>query len=291
MSTPFARGKVLVTNGSTTVRAVWVCDYASTTGTPQAGEALSWAGGGVGTLVQHVSGSMQVHVVRTSGPNPAAGTVITGGSSGATWTLAGLAAGTPPGFDTAGLASGMRFFVEGRGIPYVLGSTFQADNFALQGSYAEVTETNVGYSITRDYSPFFGWALPRIGDVDAPAVVSEGIVAADGDVSRALYTLQTLSISGGVATADWSKGRSALLTLTENMTLSFTAPKGPTLLVLVVRQDASGSRVITWPSTIRWANGSISTPTSAANAITLYTFFFDGSVYLFGGRNQNLLPA
>jgi hypothetical protein len=99
-----------------------------------------------------------------------------------------------------------------------------------------------------------------------------------------LSTLQTQSGSGS-KTIDWRNGPTHLLTLTGDVTLSFTNPGGagtaaPCTLILV--QDATGGHTTTWPaSTIEWVNGSApvldETP-NAKNAVFLrwYGTYFLG---------------
>lgn len=70
------------------------------------------------------------------------------------------------------------------------------------------------------------------------------------------------------------------ITMTGNVTLSFTQPRRTgTICVLITIQDATGSRNITWPASVKWPGGSAGAPTTAANAKDTWTFVWDGSNY------------
>ena len=85
--------------------------------------------------------------------------------------------------------------------------------------------------------------------------------------------------SGVAKTIDFSAGNQHSLTLTGNVTLTFTAPAGPAELLLVLTQDATGSRLVTWPSTVDWAGGTAPTLTTTAAHIDIVKLTFDGTRY------------
>ncbi len=87
--------------------------------------------------------------------------------------------------------------------------------------------------------------------------------------------------SGTAFTIDWNNGQSQDLTLTGNVTLTFTAPTGINFARLSLRliQDATGSRTVSFPSSVRWAGGTAPTLTTAANGIDIITFEWDGTNY------------
>jgi hypothetical protein len=41
---------------------------------------------------------------------------------------------------------------------------------------------------------------------------------------------------------------------------------------LILKQDATGGRTVTWPASVRWAGGTPPLVTPAANAIDIYAF-------------------
>lgn len=93
-------------------------------------------------------------------------------------------------------------------------------------------------------------------------------------------------------TVDWSKGNTQTVTLSGNRTFTFlNGQKGRTYL-LILKQDATGSRTVTWPPSVRWPG---STPTAApptltttANKTDYITFFYNGLSYDALGFTQSL---
>ena len=77
------------------------------------------------------------------------------------------------------------------------------------------------------------------------------------------------------------------LTLTGNCVLTYPAPSGGGQFTLLLKQDAAGSRTVTWPSTVRWAGGTAPTLTAAAGRTDGVTFLSDGTYWLgfVGGLN------
>jgi len=88
--------------------------------------------------------------------------------------------------------------------------------------------------------------------------------------------------SGTAKTIDWGIANKQKLTLTGNVTLTFSPPSGPCNLVLKLVQDATGSRSVTWPAGVngvKWAAGTTPILTTTANAIDIVSFYYDGTNY------------
>lgn len=61
----------------------------------------------------------------------------------------------------------------------------------------------------------------------------------------------------GTPTLNWNNGNTQFFTLTGNSTVTFSNPgTGGTHYTLVIAQDATGGRSITWPATVKWYNNS-----------------------------------
>jgi uncharacterized protein (UPF0147 family) len=110
-------------------------------------------------------------------------------------------------------------------------------------------------------------------------------VNTSGAVTAPIYasTPQTLTDAGAIS---WnpSSGLNASVTLAGNRTLGFsTAPPTGAYGTLVVKQDGTGGRTLTLPSVANKILGSSSTTTiglsTAANAIDIVNFYFDGTNY------------
>lgn len=88
--------------------------------------------------------------------------------------------------------------------------------------------------------------------------------------------------SGTSATINWNNGNKQKITLTGNVTLSFTdAGDGSFQLVLV--QDDSGDRTITWPANVKWPGGTAPTLSTAASSIDIVSFLYDQTADVYYG--------
>lgn len=86
--------------------------------------------------------------------------------------------------------------------------------------------------------------------------------------------IATNATSGTSATVDLADGNVHDITLTDNCTLSFTGSAASVgcAFTLVLRQDGTGSRTVTWPSSVDWAGGTAPTLSTAASAVDVLTF-------------------
>lgn len=95
----------------------------------------------------------------------------------------------------------------------------------------------------------------------------------------------TASVTGAT-TLDLSTTNIYNMTLTGNTTLTFTNPPASgTLysLMIIAKQDATGSRIITWPASVKWPNASAPTLSTGANAVDVLNFFtVDGGTTYYG---------
>jgi hypothetical protein len=87
---------------------------------------------------------------------------------------------------------------------------------------------------------------------------------------------------------DWSKGTTQAMTLGGNRTLTFSNGQKGGRYVLVITQDATGSRTVTWPASVRWPGyGGRLTLTSLAKKTDYITFFYNGVTYDAVAFSQN----
>lgn len=88
--------------------------------------------------------------------------------------------------------------------------------------------------------------------------------------------------NGNSGTSDqinWNNSNKQLSTLTGNCTFTFVDPNGPTNMLVRLVQDATGGRTVTWPASVKWPGGTAPTLSTAANAIDIVSFYFDGTNY------------
>ena len=77
------------------------------------------------------------------------------------------------------------------------------------------------------------------------------------------------------------------LTLTANCTYTFPSATAGGQFTLLQKQDATGSRTVTWPASVRWAGGTAPTITATASKTDVISFVADGTYWLgfVGGLN------
>lgn len=92
------------------------------------------------------------------------------------------------------------------------------------------------------------------------------------------YTEETVTANTSTAyTIDLANGSVQFLTLTGNCVYTFpTATAGKSFL-LVQRQDATGSRTVTWPAAVAWPAATAPTLISTASKADVFAFTADGT--------------
>jgi len=94
------------------------------------------------------------------------------------------------------------------------------------------------------------------------------------------WTEQDLT-GDGTTTITWENGYKVRFAFgATNDVFTFVDPSRPCNMVMVIEQDSSGSRTITWPAAVKWANGGTApTLTSAGGSEDIVSFYFDGTSY------------
>ena len=215
---------------------------------------------------------------------------ITAGTWNST-TKIGLAYGGT-NLDTSGVTNGQLMVGNTSGNVFALAT--------ITGTANEVTVTNGASSITLDIPDA---AVLNIADIDGTTAITineagndvdtiiEGLnktalfkvdagndeVAFDGFVGFA--TEYDNGNSGVADTIDWGQSNKQKSTLTGVCTFTFTAPASKGNVLLMLYQDATGSRTVTWPGTVKWAGGTAPTLTTAASSLDIITFYYNGTNY------------
>jgi hypothetical protein len=103
------------------------------------------------------------------------------------------------------------------------------------------------------------------------------------------YTEETVTANTSTAyTINLANGSVQYLTLTGNCTYTFPTPVAGRSFILIQRQDATGGRTVTWPSTVDWPGAVAPTLTSTAQRVDKFVFTaIDGSNWLGSVAGQN----
>lgn len=110
--------------------------------------------------------------------------------------------------------------------------------------------------------------------------------AEDSATSGAADTLKTTAASGSALTLDFTQGTVQDVTLTAatvTLTISGATAGTPASMTVLLRQDATGSRVISWPAAIKWAAGTPPTLSTAASKVDVVSLITnDGGTTIYG---------
>jgi hypothetical protein len=102
-----------------------------------------------------------------------------------------------------------------------------------------------------------------------------GVVLTNPTVTNYVETLFSAN-TGTAITVNLANGTVQNLTLTGNATITMPTAVAGKSFIIMLRQDATGSRSVTW-STVVWPGGTAPTITGTANKMDMYSFFSDGT--------------
>lgn len=99
------------------------------------------------------------------------------------------------------------------------------------------------------------------------------------------YTSDT---DGATVTFDMSASNVHTVTLGGNRTLAVSNVSTGQAFVIILKQDATGSRTVTWWAGIKWPNATAPTLTTTASRWDVFSFIYDGTNYYAAVVGQNL---
>jgi hypothetical protein len=86
-----------------------------------------------------------------------------------------------------------------------------------------------------------------------------------------------------------TNGTVQIITLTGNATITMPTATSGKSFILLLKQDGTGSRTVTW-TTVKWPGGTAPTITSAASKQDIFSFFADGTNWYGTTVGQNYTP-
>jgi len=87
------------------------------------------------------------------------------------------------------------------------------------------------------------------------------------------YTEEVATANTGTAyTIDLAGGSVQILTLTGNCTFTFPTATAGQSFILLLKQDGTGGRTVTWPASVKWPGGTAPTITSTASKMDKLVF-------------------
>jgi len=131
--------------------------------------------------------------------------------------------------------------------------------------------------------------MSYIGQEPAQVALAASDLADDLVTSAKLNYSETTLTDGSSITWNASTEDVAKVTLAGNRTLG-SASSGSTgqFISLLIIQDGTGSRTLTWNAAYEFAADTAPTLTTTASKGDLFVFRYNGSKWLEVGRNQNL---
>ena len=131
--------------------------------------------------------------------------------------------------------------------------------------------------------------MSYIGQEPAQVAIAASDLADDLITSAKLNYSETTLTDGSSITWDASTQDVAKVTLAGNRTLG-AASNGTTgqFISLLIIQDGTGSRTLTWNAAYEFASDTAPTLTTTANLGDVFVFRYNGSKWLEVGRNQSL---
>jgi hypothetical protein len=109
------------------------------------------------------------------------------------------------------------------------------------------------------------------------------VLTLDGDYQEKVNTANTST----AYTISLTSGTIHILTLTGNCTFTFpTATAGKSFMILL-KQDGTGSRTVTWPAGVKWPNNAAPSITATASKMDKYIFTADGTNWYGSNGGQN----
>tara|TARA_Y100001972_G_scaffold11156_1_gene12076 strand:- start:618 stop:1022 length:405 start_codon:yes stop_codon:yes gene_type:complete len=131
--------------------------------------------------------------------------------------------------------------------------------------------------------------MSYIGQVPSPKALTASDIADDLITSAKLNYSESTLTDQATVTWDASTQDVCKLTLGGNRTLA--APTNNTtgqFISILVIQDGTGSRTLTWNAVFEFAADTAPTLTTTASKGDVFVFRYNGSKWLEVGRNQNL---
>ena len=127
--------------------------------------------------------------------------------------------------------------------------------------------------------------VPRWNGADSKVLQDSTVsISDDGELDMNAgsigFTLHTAT-GDGATLVNWQAGNKHKFTFgAQNETITFTNPTNPSTVQMIIVQDATGSRTITWSGmTIKWHGGTAPTLTTTANGEDIVSFIWDGTSY------------
>ena len=123
-----------------------------------------------------------------------------------------------------------------------------------------------------------------VGTTDTQTLTNKTLTAPtiNNPLVKGAYESWVTDSDGATITFDLSAGNKHRVTLGGNRTLALSNVQNGQAFVVALIQDGTGSRTVTWFSTVSWAGGSAPTLTTTAGKADVFGFIQTGSNTYYG---------
>ncbi|MFC1510591.1 beta strand repeat-containing protein [Candidatus Omnitrophota bacterium] len=113
-------------------------------------------------------------------------------------------------------------------------------------------------------------------------------VVGSAEVNGDMYTPRYALTDAATVNIDWSDSSVQSVVLGGNRTINLTNGQDGGRYTLIVKQDGTGSRTVTWGASVRWADATTPTLTTTADKTDYITFIYNGIDSKYDGVGERL---